>query len=599
MGEAPLSLVVDDLGIYYDATRASRLEMLLQEGGWQTPELLQRAASAIKTIRQYRISKYNHAPLLREKLPGEFTAKILVIDQTFGDSSVTFGCAGQASFRQMLDAALAENPEADIIVKTHPDVIAGKKKGYFSAADATCSRVHLLAADINPLSLLEQVEKVYTVSSQLGFEALLCDKPVKCYGIPFYAGWGLTEDLQSVSRRTARRTLQELFAAACLLYPRYLNPDTGQRGELEDLLAYFARYSQLREKLPGSEMVCGNFHWWKRRFVRKLLTPVGAKISFAESELEERAAGLIRWGGKQNSAQAVSAAARKLPVLGMEDGFIRSVGLGADLVLPLSLVLDSQGIYFDPRQSSELENILENAHFSAADCERGRALQQLLVDEQISKYSVGEELAPRLSPKAGQKVLLVPGQVEDDASIECGCVDISTNLALLKEVRRQHPQAYILFKQHPDVISHRRKGAIDDQSALQYCDQLVTEFSMPACLQVVDEVHTLTSLTGFEALLHGKTVVTYGLPFYAGWGLTSDRHRCARRTSHLSLDELVVGTLIRYPLYIDPQSKQLISVERAVEILRQQKQQQSRKLSSSVVIRLLRQLHGLYRWNFG
>ena len=43
---------------------------------------------------------------------------------------------------------------------------------------------------------------------------------------------------------------------------------------------------------------------------------------------------------------------------------------------------------------------------------------------------------------------------------------------------------------------------------------------MDVLLGIVDEVHTLTSLTGFEALLRGIEVHAYGGPFYAGWGLT-------------------------------------------------------------------------------
>jgi len=67
---------------------------------------------------------------------------------------------------------------------------------------------------------------------------------------------------------------------------------------------------------------------------------------------------------------------------------------------------------------------------------------------------------------------------------------------------------------------------------------------------------TLTSLSGFDALLRGKAVTTYGLPFYAGWGLTTDMAFAAtscfaRRTRQLSLDELVAATLLRYPVYWD------------------------------------------------
>jgi capsular polysaccharide export protein len=77
-------------------------------------------------------------------------------------------------------------------------------------------------------SLISMVDEVHVNTSLAGFEALLRRKPVTVYGVPFYAGWGLTADLGPVpDRRTARRSLDELVAATLLLYPRYLDPITG------------------------------------------------------------------------------------------------------------------------------------------------------------------------------------------------------------------------------------------------------------------------------------------------------------------------------------------------------------------------------------
>ena len=56
----------------------------------------------------------------------------------------------------------------------------------------------------------------------------------------------------------------------------------------------------------------------------------------------------------------------------------------------------------------------------------------------------------------------------------------------------------------------------------------------------VDEVHTITSLVGLNALLQKKIVFTYGMPYYAGWGLTHDKHQCPRRKRKLSIEELKV-----------------------------------------------------------
>ncbi|MBF3314178.1 capsular polysaccharide biosynthesis protein, partial [Leptospira borgpetersenii serovar Hardjo-bovis] len=85
---------------------------------------------------------------------------------------------------------------------------------------------------------------------------------------------------------------------------------------------------------------------------------------------------------------------------------------------------------------------------------------------------------------------------------------------------------------------------------MRWADCLATQADIVDVLDQVDEVHTLTSLAGFEALLRGKTVFCYGMPFYAGWGLTHDEYPCPRRTRRLTLNALIHTTLIDYPFYL-------------------------------------------------
>jgi capsular polysaccharide export protein len=108
-----------------------------------------------------------------------------------------------------------------------------------------------------------------------------------------------------------------------------------------------------------------------------------------------------------------------------------------------------------------------------------------------------------------------------------------------------------LGKKHPDVLSGNRRGGVDLARASTLCDHVEREASLAHCLEKADEVHTMTSLVGFEALLRGKRVVVYGQPFYSGWGLTEDRHPLPRRTRRRTIDELVACTLVRYPRYLD------------------------------------------------
>lgn len=236
--EAPLSIVVDRVGTHYVASRPTELEQLIALSARRAGSPA-RAHRAIGMLRGHAISKYNAAPMLSPRRlglgPRPAGGRVLVVDQTVGDASVAGGLASIATFARMLAAARAENPDAELIVKTHPEVVSGRKQGYLG--HATGPGIRLLSDAVNPWSLLEAVDRVYVVSSQLGFEALMAGLPVVCFGAPYYAGWGLTDDRIVIQRRTARPTLEQLFSALYFDYARYVTPD-GQRIEFEDAVEW-------------------------------------------------------------------------------------------------------------------------------------------------------------------------------------------------------------------------------------------------------------------------------------------------------------------------------------------------------------------------
>lgn len=561
-GAAPLSIVLDDRGIYYDATRPSRLEALLAADGPVCDTAgAERARACIDAIVDAGLSKYNHSPPGPVRLPGR-RPRVLVVDQTRGDLSVRLGLADAATFDAMLRAARDENPGADLLVKTHPDVVAGKKRGYL--ARVAEPGVHVVAEPINPIRLVQQVDRVYVVTSQLGFEAVMAGIPVTCFGAPFYAGWGLTDDRAAIPRRGRSRSVEEVFFAAYIAYARYVDPDTGCPCDIERVIDHLALQRRMFERNRG-RWVCFGFRPWKRGYVRAYLRSPGGSVAFARDAEHAESLGvgpdahLLVWG--QRAGVDVERLARRLgrPIARMEDGFLRSVGLGSDLEVPASLVVDRAGIYYDPTRPSDLERILQTAEFSPDELARAARLRERIVAAGVSKYNVGRPVAWR--PPPGRRVVLVPGQVEDDASIRLGCRDIRTNLDLLAAVRRVAPDAFLLYKPHPDVLSGNRTGGAARDAAHAWCDRIEEEASLAQCLEMADEVHTMTSLVGFEALLRGLRVVTYGQPFYAGWGLTEDRHPVARRTRRLSLDELVAGVLLRYPIYLNRATGQFTTPE--------------------------------------
>lgn len=561
----PLSLSVDPIGVYYDSTCPSYLEELINTADkWLTSELRLRSRKLIKEIISRDLSKYNIAPSMPEGwLRQRFCLSdnkrcVLVVDQTKGDASVQLGQANSESFARMLKDAIEDNPESSIIVKCHPDVICGKKDGYFQNEQ---KGICYLTENFSPLSTLEQVDKVYVVTSQLGFDALLLGKEVHVYGMPFYAGWGLTKDSIQCERRTRLASIEEIFAAAYIRLCRYLNPVKGKLIEIEEYIELLDVQHQMMLKNAGKHVAVG-FKYWKKPHLRAFLSGRESSLQFVKDfqqgieKAKEEGADLNIWSSKVDSSN--NPERHGIRLTRVEDGFIRSAGLGSDFNLPYSLVLDHGGIYYDPNSDSDLFRILstiqdrKDIHVLRSRVER---LRKFIVEKSLTKYNIeGQELD--LKFPVDRKTILVVGQVEDDASIRLGCKGCKTrtNTDLLKRVRHENPDAFILFKTHPDVLSGNRKGKISEEVLKEYSDISADHYPMGKLLVLIDELHTLTSLSGFEAILRNKKVVVYGKPFYAGWGLTTDKEFIEGRGKNLTSSDLIAGTLLLYPRYWDWQT---------------------------------------------
>ncbi|ODP97429.1 hypothetical protein BGL48_14100 [Salinivibrio sp. SS3] len=569
----PLSIVIDDVGIYYDAARPSRLEQLITQPLSEAQK--RRAQELLKQWQTLRVSKYNHS--IEKTIPAIDKPFVLVVDQTKGDASVRDGLADESCFRRMLDSALTLYPNHQVVIKTHPDVFAGKKSGYLTgqaAADlfkAHSDRIALLADDIHPPKLLENASAVFCVTSQMGFEALLWEKVVHTFGMPFYAGWGVTiDDLPAPDRRKPV-TIEQLVYAALISYPRYWHPEWQRSCQVENLMAWLAFQRQQSQRIVG-DITAIDMPRWKKPVLVDFLK--GAKLEFVcqhkkHIPLIDKAykplpasQRILRWGNAKSAD------------LRVEDGFIRSVGLGADLIRPVSWVVDDLGIYYDASRPSRLERVLIETRFSECDLQRAKAIMSRLVELKLSKYNIGDSA---WQPPQGQRVILVPGQVESDASIRFGSPALKSNLSLLQAVRENNPHAFIVYKPHPDVQAGLRLQGQDEQTAEQFANEVIGNVDMAYLLDHVDEVHTLTSLTGFEALLRGVPVTCYGQPFYSGWGLTEDIYPHERRGMQRTLPELVAATLIYYPFYVSPDTGYYLTPEQTIGWMHEQRQRPSKK----------------------
>lgn len=338
----------------------------------------------------------------------------------------------------------------------------------------------------------------------------------------------------------------------------YIDPFTAEPvgiARTVELLAYW------RNIIDGNRTIAAaaGMAFWKRETVEPLLWNGHSNVHHIASvdalqSLPPDAAVAV-WKAKTppDLLEAIEQRAANNPALlhEVEDGFIRSIGLGADCVPPLSITVDCVGVHFDPARESALERLLNTADISPEESARAAAIRELIVSTGLSKYGVGNDTLTR--PGGNKRHVLVTGQVEDDRSVLAARGDVRGNLDLLRRARAAEPDAYILYRPHPDVDAAHRKGHISDDAALAYANAIDRGTSISALLDMVDAVHVLSSLAGFEALLRGKAVTCHGTPFYAGWGLTRDLAATpARRKRRIDINELAAAVLLLYPRYLDP-----------------------------------------------
>lgn len=557
-GMRSFSFVVDWKGPYFDAGRPTELETLIAINANRPP-----STDVLSALRSARLGMYNQGRKLRadDVLPRQ--PFVLVIDQLQSDPSVLRGMADGSTFLRMLDAALEVFGASRVVLKPDPVTIARRTAGFLQ--DAARSRgVSVLTDDIDCYDLFERCAAVYTVTSITGLEALVAGVPVRCFGIPFYSGWGLTEDEGTIQRRAARPSVAQLVETVYGGYCRYVSPYFREATTFETTLDTLL---ELKKKFQtGPRLVTGGLTRWKRKALEPFLDRADGKPLQYRTRL--RAAWAVRSGkgafltwGRERGIGDQSA-------LIAEDGFIRSKGLGAAGAFPSSLVIDSEGIYFDPTRRSTFETLALETEFDARILGRARELRVQLIGARLSKYNVGVQAD--LPNSAGRLKILVPGQVEDDASVLLGSPITNSNRALLAAVRERHPDGYILYKPHPDVAAGYRRGAIPRDVLRSLADDVAVDVSIVDCIEWADRIETMTSLAGFEALIRDRRVTTHGCPFYSGWGLTEDLlEPPERRARTLTLDELLSVALILYPSYADPETRWPCPPEIVVRRLRE------------------------------
>jgi capsular polysaccharide export protein len=544
-GAPPLGLTIDRQRPYFDSSGPSDLEELLASHPLDDSAMMAGARAQIARITSLHLSKYNDFPL---DTPLPEPGYVLVIDQTRDDASITYGGGSVAAFREMLVFAQQDHPGARIVIKTHPDTMEGHREGHFGPEHLTDPRISLISDPVSPYALMDGAIAVYTVTSTMGFEAILAGHKPVVFGQPFYAGWGLTQDHQPIDRRQRNLTRAQLFAGAMILYPKWYDPYRDALCDLSGVIDTLEAQTRAHRQDHQGHVALG-MSAWKRPHLGQFFGDV------VYSDGPDAPDSMLIWASKMPDILPP-----KAQILRVEDGFLRSRGLGAELVPPLSLVTDAAGIYYDATAPSDLEHLIAASVELAPDrLKRAADLRRVLTSKGLSKYNLAGE-RPEIDA-SGREVILVVGQVEDDASIKFGADKIATNAALLAATRSDFPDAYLIYKPHPDVEAGLRSGAIEATQA----DMITSKADPIALLSEVDRVATMTSLLGFEAMIRDIPVTCYGAPFYAGWGLTDDRGaELPRRRARPSLEALIHAALIDYPRYFDPVTALACPVEVAV-----------------------------------
>jgi capsular polysaccharide export protein len=382
------------------------------------------------------------------------------------------------------------------------------------------------------------------------------------------AGTPLTLVTEGGVEREAGEADCERLLVAGLTGWHWHDPFTGRTIDPAEVIALCGLWRRLIDANRRIHSVLG-IAYWKKPTVTPLLW-AGAKVPYGRTldDLPEGGAVAI-WRARLTAAQERALEQRDPPVIEIEDGFIRSAGLGADCVPPLSIIADASGPHFAPGAPSELETLLQEGTFPPELLARARALREAIIAGGLSKYETGgTEALPRFG--GARRHVLVPGQVEDDRAVTSGGA-LASNLELLRRARAEAgSEAYVIYKPHPDVLAGHRRGMIPERDVATLADRVETGSPMAALIAMVDELHVNSSLAGFEALMRGKQVTVHGVPFYAGWGLTTDRGPVPpRRTARRTLDELVAAALLVYPRYLDPETGLPCPAEVLVERLSQ------------------------------
>src|SRR5688572_26456718 len=246
------------------------IESLLEQRAWESAELLVRARSAMATLVAARLGGDCWASDPGAQALGlPERGMVLVVAEGEYDLCPLGARTDGAAQRHLLDAVCAERGHRDVLV------FAPRRRRRVPLHDAIVAQAaardwRIMAQPLSPWTLLDAAATVYTLGHEIGLLALARGQTVRCFGRPYYAGWGLTSDDSTVAPRAFRRSVEEIFAAACLLGRPCIDLFTGRPCSFEHFCAQLAEWQRVNEA-NRRIAVCTGMSFWKRRRLREFL----------------------------------------------------------------------------------------------------------------------------------------------------------------------------------------------------------------------------------------------------------------------------------------------------------------------------------------
>lgn len=365
--------------------------------------------------------------------------------------------AAEETFLQMVRDAKEQHPGAAFFLLQPPSVLSGKKKGYLKKF-AQENGIQIISEQVSSFSILAQADEVYTVSAKIGIDAVLLGKTVHCYGMPYYAGWGLTKDKVICVRRNIKVKREELFAALCLFFTRYLHPITKEPSHFQAIVRLI-----LLQRPPLFEnkrfIACIHFDEKQKAFFSKMYKH--ADIHFMKEQQGIEAA--------SNNRGMIYTAIEPTDQLKKDCGNIPLVYVRPGSFDRLYNQQKLVSLSFEGGPYPPLEKILQIKSMTEHDLLRARLLRQFLLELSSFREHFDYE-----DVKEGQDVIVIignadlaPKKMPESVSLQHGisgnldkkgrpyhsfALPLSDDGKLIEYIRRQRPDAYIIYcQQHRDT----------------------------------------------------------------------------------------------------------------------------------------------------